>query len=361
MNKQINAKFYFKTLITIILFFILYHLFIWFSFTSKIFNPKDGMFVGDLARMSYQIDLSSPRRLEYNLSKDHLHKDNYNNQQIDYLTIGDSFSRGGGHGVNPYYQDYFATKLDANVLNIRPSGEYTALETIIGLYNNGYLEKIKPKNIIVESVVRIIPDRYSKEIDFDINNTSFVIEEKIINPENQQNVHVINTANYKLPFYTLMYNFKNNAQKNVYLFDLNKKLFSVGNGTKILILDDDVKNIPKFTHENIIKINNNFNNVAKLLKEININLLFMPAPDKYDLYSKYINDKSYGNNPFFDLIDPLEKDYIFVNTKQILSSLLENGIQDVYHIDDTHWSYKASEAISKDKLFYTIKNGSLCR
>ena len=70
--------------------------------------------------MSYQIDMLHNRELKYTLPKKHLYKDNFNNHKVDILTIGDSFSRGGGAGENSYYQDFIATELDVNVLNIQP-------------------------------------------------------------------------------------------------------------------------------------------------------------------------------------------------------------------------------------------------
>jgi hypothetical protein len=54
------------------------------------------------------------------------------------------------------------------------------------------------------------------------------------------------------------------------------------------------------------------------------------------------------------MLRPLKKEYIFIDTKKILSPLLKQGVKDLYYSDDTHWSYKASEAIAKDKTFQRI-------
>ncbi len=345
-----TPKIYVKYLITIVIIFLSYHLIIWNVFTTQIFKPKDGTSVGDMGRMSYQINMLHNRELKYTLPKEHLHKDNFKNQKVDIITIGDSFSNGHALGQNPYYQDFLATELNASVLNIAPYEKYNSLETLIGLYNSGYLEKIRPKAIIIESVERMIPERYSKEIDFSIKNVKAIPEEKTLKVKLIP-VDIINTANYKLPYYMMKYNFNNNAQTYVYKLDLNKKLFSINTGKKILIFRDDICNITKFTSENIEQVNENFNKVARLLKTINIKLFFMPAVDKYDLYYDYLKDNKYPKNPFFDLIRPLKKEYFFIDTKKILLPLLEKGLKDVYWVDDTHWSQKASCQISKDKIF----------
>ena len=345
-----TPKIYVKYLITVVIIFAGYHFIIWNLFTSQIFKPKYGTSVGDMGRMSYQINMLHNRELTYTLPKEHLHKDTFKNQKVDIITIGDSFSNGAPLGENPYYQDFLATELNASVLNIAPYEKYTSLETLIGLYNSGYLEKMKPRAIVIESVERMIPERYSKEIDFSIKNVDAIPEEKTLKVKLIP-IDIINTANYKLPYYMMKYNFNNNAQKYVYKLDLNKKLFSINTGKKVLIFHDDIFNISKFTSENIEQVNENFNNAARLLKTLNIKLFFMPAADKYDLYYDFINDNKYPKNPFFDLIRPLKKEYYFIDTKKILLPLLKKGVKDVYWIDDTHWSQKASYAISKDDLF----------
>jgi len=50
---------------------------------------------------------------------------------------------------------------------------------------------------------------------------------------------------------------------------------------------------------------------------------------------------------FFKNYDKLEKDYIFINTKDILSNILNKGDIDIYYADDTHWGYKANNTIAK--------------
>ncbi len=348
-----SSKIYVKYFIIIISVFVSYHLFIWNFYTKQIFNPNTGTSVGDLGRMSYQTNMLHNKKLEYTLKKRHLHKYNFTNQEVDIITIGDSFSNAPSAGKDPYYQDFLATELNSTVLNIAPYKKYNSLETIIGLYNNGYLKQLSPKIVIIESVERNIPDRYAKIIDFKINDVKIIAQEKLLKPKNIS-VQFINTANYKLPYYSVKYHFNNNAQKYVYKFNLNKKLFSKNNAKKILIFRDDITHLSKFTDANINKVNDNLNKMSKLLATLNIKLYFMPAPDKYDLYYNYIKDNKYPKNNFFELIRPLKKNYYFVDTKRILLPLLDDGVKDVYWIDDTHWSYKASYAISKSNIFKSI-------
>ena len=349
-----NEKKYFRYLIGAITLFLSYHLIIWTFFTSKIFSLDDKHSIGDLARMSYQTDMIYKRKLEYTLSKSFLYKEVYHNQPIDIITIGDSFSHGSSGGKNPYYQDYLASKYNLNVLNIDPIDSYDYFSTVLGLYKSGFLEKSHTKYLLIESVERFLPRRFSRDLNISKYDTIIpTISEKTFKVHHLD-VPIISTANYKLPYYSFIYLFKDNAKKDVYKFKLTKKLFTHNINNKILIFHDDIKNIPQFTQKNIIKMNKNFNAIAKLLNKLDIKLIILPAPDKYDIYSSYIGKNKYPNNPFFKLIRPLQKKYIFIDTKQILTNKLKQETMDLYYPDDTHWNYKASEAITESKLFQEL-------
>lgn len=352
MSKKISVKKFLKILLFITIIFLSYHLTVWQFYTSKIFNHPTNSGVGDLGRMSYQVDFLQKRKVENTLKKQHINKLNWNNQKIDIITLGDSFSNGAGSGLNAYYQDYLASKYKLNILNIHDAKNYTNLETIIGLYDGGILDKIKPKAIIIQSVERNIIEKYSKTIR--IKKPIQIIESLIANKVKGipvPNILKINTANYKLPFYLVKYKYKDNAIKSVYKLNLTKKLFSSKIESEILFYGDDIKNINQFTIKKITKVNDNFNKLARKLKKLNIKLYFMPVTDKYDLYYDFIKNNKYPKNNFFEIIRPMKKEYYFIDTKAILLPLLNSGVKDIYYADDTHWSYKASETIIKDKLF----------
>jgi hypothetical protein len=77
----------------------------------------------------------------------------------------------------------------------------------------------------------------------------------------------------------------------------------------------------------------------------------MPPADKYTIYSEYIANNPYPPSTFFELLRPLPKKYIFVDTKAVLSQAVKNGEKDIYYSDDTHWSWKASKLIAESMRF----------
>ena len=349
-----KSKLYSKYIISIMFLFFMYHVTMWFFFTSKVLGLENKISIGDLTRMSYQLDTAHVRELKYTLPKSFIYNQTFHNQPIDMITIGDSFSHGGGNGLNPYYQDYLASIYNTNILNVEPLKYDQFIETVVGLHNSGYLQEKKIKYILVESVERFLTMRFDKEINysqFELNTPT--LSNKVLLPKHRD-IPFINTANYKLPYYNIAYKFNEHAKKAVYKLKLTKELFS--NHKEMLVFHDDINVIPHFTKKSVSNINANFNQLAKLLKKDGIQLIFMPTTDKYDLYYKYIKNNQHPKNPFFDLIRPLHKDYIFIDTKAILEPLLDNGQKDIYFIDDTHWSCRASEAIANNQIFQNILN-----
>lgn len=310
--------------------------------------------------MSYQVDSLYPRKLSYTLPKRLLNTKPYHNQSIDVLTIGDSFSNAVTGGKNPYYQDYLATKYNLKILNIMniTNNQHKLFETIISLYNNGWLKAHRPKLIIIESAERGVYERFAH--DFDWQQKKYDITPLII-PAKTKDSYIpklkpINTGNYKFLYYTLKYHFTNRAQKDVVKLSLSEPLFSTLTFTNDLLFHySDVEYIKN--DKNLVKkINANFNKLAKKLEILNIKLLFLVAPDKYDIYYPYIKNDPYQENSFFQLIRPMYKSYLFLDTKKILRNELKKGVKDLYYSDDTHWSYKASDAVTNDQIFEQFRD-----
>jgi len=133
-------------------------------------------------------------------------------------------------------------------------------------------------------------------------------------------------------------------------------MFSAKISNELLFYHKDLKNLKLETKNSIELLNKNFNLLADELSKKGIKLIFMPAVDKYNLYRPYIVSNTYKESIFFEYLETLPKEYIFINTKEILSKELEKGVKDIYHVDDTHWSYKASEAIIESEIFKKLFN-----
>jgi len=360
----------------ILLIFGILHTTTWFLYTKTILFPKSDKIIGDLVRLSCEIDSANPRAVTYTLNKKHIQGHQYKNQKIDILTIGDSFSNGGGGGENRFYQDYIESIHNKRVLNIPPADiSLNKIEMIVAMYNNGLLDKIKPKIIILESIERFIVQDFAKKINWEylISKKTMLNDMKsnIYNPnlEKENNstdiipnfISIINSRNYDCIINPIYYKYgrepidRNNL---VYKFSLSKNMFSAQAQDKLLFLKQTIITSMNNNLENIKKVNNNISKLAKLLKKKNIKLIFMPIPDRYNLYSSYIIDNPFPEDNFFKLLRKLKKNYYFIDTKAILQNILETR-KDIFHSDDTHWTHVASEEIIKNVNFENILDNNI--
>lgn len=331
--------------------FAIFNFAIWQLYTKKILTREDNLATGDLSRMGYITGLTHERENSINLPIRHITQPD-STIQNDLITIGDSFSQGNGWGKNRYYQDYISSILNWNILNL-PEYPRTRnyIETILALSNSGFLDKYKTKYILIESTQRAITERFTKIEDYEIKIPLSKIENFYTTSTNGDfglpSVSPINNGNFKFVLYNLLYRFSDRAYfSNVHKAKLNQELFSIGSGKELLYYHSDITSIKSNTQASLEEVNNHLNRLAVFLKEKNIELIFMPAVSKYDLYSDFIVNNKYPKDPFFEILRTLKKEYIFIDTKAILLGELHNGTKDVFYCDDTHWSYKASEAIA---------------
>lgn len=351
-------KFTFILLIVLIV-FVSFHGLIW-QFTKLVY-PNDHI-VGDLARTTYKFDLITARKNNStNLNKQHIHFNEYTGEKVDVITIGDSFSNGGAGGQNRYYQDYITSYSNLKVLNIlNISNSKNYLETLMILINSGFIEEVKPKYIIVESVQRNTYMNLSfGEIDLLKNIEQNVIEsikstKDIYNPKKQNNITFINNLNYNVLLYNLKFKINGyGKQKKYYIEKLNKNFFSSSTKDELIFTQDDIENLKYETKENLNILNDNLNKVSEILQTKGIKLYYMPVVDKFNLYRDNLLSKDkYPKSIFFEYLRDLPKNYYFIDTKKLLlEELNNNSTIDLYYSDDTHWSYKASEVIVKSLNF----------
>ena len=346
--------------------FLIFNFLIFFNYTSKVYPDTADTTIGDLARMSYSVDIIQERENITDLEKLHLYQNQYNYENIDMVTIGDSFSNGGAGGKNRYYQDYISTIYNKKVLNLNIQNYKNYLEIIAFFANSGYLEKIGAKYVLIESVQREALVRFARN---DLNlaiKTDKNLENIFRNSMETYNIEklhnlkpsIINNLNLNAFIYNIKYYIKGYGKLNssVYIEKLNKDLFTSKSSSKLAFYHEDIKKLSLETKENIELLNHNFNNLADILESKGIKLIFMPAVDKYNLYRPYIISNNYSESIFFEYLSTLDKKYIFINTKEILSKNLENSEKDIFYADDTHWSYKASINIIESEAFNNIFN-----
>ncbi len=358
---QTNSyKMWVFSLVGSLVLFVTANFMIWELFTRDMLSFKP-WYSGDLDRMGYIVGSKHYRKPESTLPKTHIENYEYLGQHVDLVTIGDSFSNARYNGKDPLYQDWIASLHNLSVMNIQSLKNTDTFSTLVTLLNSGYFEKVKPRYVIFEAVERYCIYEYAKPMDFMLRKPLQEIEAFYRTEEYRYNppkVSFLNNGNFKFLLYSILYRFSDRAfYSYVCVRDLTTPLFSVKNGRKLLFFHEDVKHIPIVTPETIRQLNHNLNDLTKLFRKKGIRFYFMPAADKYDIYSDYILNNPYPKSVFFELLRKEPKEYVLVDTKALLQEEVKKGERDVYYADDTHWSWKASRKIA-ESLHFNIPSRS---
>jgi len=308
---------------------------------TKLCYTKTG---GDLNRLG-KVSIDENYRNQF--QKDFEQQQNYTDfstinleekNSFNILTIGDSFSQKRGFG----YQNYITTDT-TNLLNfdIRaytiPS--YNPISFAFKLVNGDAFNNLHIDYLILQSVERYIVPRSEKINDSTKITIKELEEARKIQRKGKNSFNNENYVDYlKFPFYNILYNFSDNALCSpVYQKAINKEVFSLNN--KLLFFDEDITALEKNNKIKLVSnLNKELNILANKLKERGIILIVIPSPDKYDLFYDYITTKNHPKPLFFDYVRDLKKEYIYIDSKKTLKKHIDNGIKDVYFVDDTHWS-----------------------
>lgn len=342
------------------LLFLAINFLIWTFFTKNLVMADDQ--TRDLVRLSYLVKIAQERTTWIDLPRKHVEIGAFKGGNVDMVTVGDSFSVGAGGGKNNYYQDYIATFNNFVVVNIPPFsdknrvGLLTPVNTLATIYNSGWLDKIKPRYVLLESAERYIPERFINGFDFDDTMPidklrSLFAERGVVKPDTLREDHTfINTGNVKFIYNNIKDLFPVRKINNkIYKMDLKKYVFSGSYGNRLYYSFEENSYRHYFTKDTVRIVNDNLNFIATRLAEKNIKLIFMPIVDRSNLYDdSAVHPRK--SSIFFEELRPLPKKYQLVDTKDILLQEVRRGEKDIFLIDDTHWNWKAPE-----KIFSTIR------
>jgi hypothetical protein len=340
-------KFIIKGFVFLIPFILLFGFSLFFYSTDK----------GDLIRVGYIMDWHNytPGKIfneaynqpihftkisEINLKTKHHYK---------VLTIGDSFSEQDSYG----YKNYLSKNDSISLLYYDRFLHENPIETLFGVVNGNLLDSIQIDYIILQSIERILVKRAiqtdtSKVILIDSLNKFFTIEKlkskKLIHADK-----LFSNVMLKFALNNAAYLINDHAYKSeTYKVKTTKQLFSV-NKNELLFYFEDLQYVGNNANDKSLNIlNNELNILSEKLKKRGIKLIFLPSPDKFDIYYPYIENKEkYPAPVFFENFNKLKKDYLYVDTKRILSEAIKVQ-KDIYYYDDTHWTPYASILLANE-------------
>ena len=270
--------------------------------------------------------------------------------EFKVLNIGNSFSRQEFHKFNGYI-NYLAMDDTLSLLNhvINVSPEKRLKEII----NSQVLDSIKVEYIILQFVERHFTNnlRFDDELQ-QMNYRKLKIIDKYDSEQFKEKI----ISDKKYPgffskgtlYFGLNTIFNKDLKGKVLKYKTKYNLFS-SDRKELLFYREDISQLKiNNNHSLIEKANKELNNIALKLKEKDIKLIVLVAPDKYSFYYSDLLDNPYPEPILFDVLDTLSKDYLYFNSKKLLSEHKQTT-KDLYFFDDAHWSPLASKIIA-DKL-----------
>ncbi len=358
VKKRVRYRTFARIYILTLLVFVVINILIWVFFTKRLLSP--GSRIGDLARLSYLVKISQEREMGINLPRKHVAIGDFTEGKVDMITVGDSFSMGGGGGKNNYYQDYIASRNNFTVVDFQSNigalkpGIFMPVNLLAILYNNGMLDRLKPRYVLLETAERAALERlvdcFSFQDTQSLDRLFFYYQEYKPTAKRQTEISTFIDAGKKFINYNIKDLFSaKRINDNVYRLKLQKSMFSEPYGDRLYYIFDEEKPGVKVTSDKLRTMNNNLNFIAGKLAKKNIRLVFMPVVSKLNLYGAYA-DPPRNDSIFFEDLRKLPKKYLFIDTKALLRDSLQRGEKDIFYKDDTHWSWKASQ-----KIFDTVR------
>ena len=221
------------------------------------------------------------------------------------------------------------------------------VEILYSLINGDLFDEMSIDYVVLESGER----EFTARADLNPDNRIFVKD--IVQVEKRQpgkfkkNIP-FNNSTVKYFVINVLRKFMEGSVSGVYRFESTKPVFSSKHENEILVFVMDIRNLPLNSDSTAVsKLNDVLNHLSALLNEKGSSLIVLPAPDKYSVYYDYIKDRDkYPQPVFFDILKPLEKQYIYIDSDEILKNAVASGITDVYFADDTHWSPVGAKIIA---------------
>lgn len=282
------------------------------------------------------------KRIEEHELKDTLfikvhHTEDLHDIHVNVLTVGDSFSQQEHAG----YQNYMAGE-GLTVANCKRSLYDNPIQYAYNLMNWGVVDSTNIDVMVVEVGER----------DFALRIENFS-EEKVEVPEpelpvddNEEND--VNEWSLLRARDFIMYRFA--GRSPVYEVDLKQDFFDSPKPRKLYFYCADITNGMTIDKAVRPKVKEVFDLLTHKAQKLGFKLMFMLPVDKYDLYQDYIVDNPYPhpkriNEDVREILGDIPEVFL---SKFCLQPLIEKGEKDIFLFDNSHWSYKASEAVGKE-------------
>lgn len=309
------------------------------AYVTLYISPRADSDLGSLALIPFGVEYSQSL-MKYGM-EDTLfikvnHTEELRNIHVNVLTVGDSFSQQGNIG----YQNYMPGEGLA-VANCKRSLYENPIQYACNILDWGVVDSTNIDVLVVEVVER----------DFAISISNFEESKvEVPEPESTSDKEERNANEWSLlrarDF--ILYRFA--GRSPVYQVTLDNDYFSSKEPRSLYFYYVDITNGLTIDEALRPKVKEVFDLLTRKAHERGIRLMLMMPVDKYDLYQDHIVDNPYPhpkrvNEDLREIFGDIPEVML---CKDCLLPLLEKGEKDVFLFDNTHWSYKGSEAVGKE-------------
>jgi len=286
-----------------------------------------------------------------------VHFDENTKPIYDVVTIGDSYGKLGTDG----FQKYVGIALNDTVLDLDvdiSSDQKDGPEQIATkLLNNGFFERMNVKCVVVESVERAFLKRLIKINLNRVDSNDSILDLYKFKEFSKKRLQAYN-GNVGISKRPLLEDFASwlrlicNFENPVKHVKLKKEYFTHQTlGKDLYFVNSDLDFTNYSNSESrvlLLKAMENLHRIKSMFDAKHIKFVYVIPCDKYHAYQDYIVDNPFPKNNVIYKFTPFFKEDYFLYTRPIVDSLIRTGVKDVYKINDTHWSYKASELTAKE-------------
>lgn len=250
--------------------------------------------------------------------------------RADVLTIGDSFSQ---QGIGSY-QNYLAHS-GLSVANCSWKLFSSPLQYAYNMLERGLLDSTRVKVIVVETAERL----------FETEVMNFMPGRAVTaRPQGGGERNEWSLARARD---MLLYRIGMNTA--VCKARLREELFSSDDPSALYFYYDDIGNGTSLSPAGAAKARAVQAALREKAVERGLGLIWMIATDKYTVYQDFIVDNQFPRKTVIDDIDlALGRSPDLLLTKHLLLPMVVRGEKDIYLFNDSHWSYKATQALARE-------------
>lgn len=262
----------------------------------------------------------------------------------DVLVVGDSFSRGGGIGKYGNYVNYVTHDGAKRVTVFTPDKAASPVQVAYDALNLGLIDSTHITNLIVQEGERYLLDRHTHFVT--TNSYIPIVPDVPAQGGGPQQAASPLLRVKDFLFYHLM------GANPIYTVELDRDMFASSDPRKLYFYFEDVEMGFDITDEQQRQIVACFDSLMAKAEKRGVNIVFVIACDKYDIYQDFIVDNPYPRKTLVDDVErwmaPHQDHFVFA--KRVLHPLLEQGVKDVFLYNDTHWSPASSRVVAAEVL-----------